>query len=87
MNKFRDWTLGAKLLTGSVVCFLLSIPLCGMGFTIDTAGTKMQQFEFGSGLLLLAVSGFLFFAGLLALIHFRFGAKPPSILRKNDDEK
>jgi len=68
MSKFGDWTLGAKLMTSAVVCFLLCIPLCGMGFTIESSGTKLQGFEWGCGLLLLAAAGILFIASIFAFI-------------------
>jgi len=68
MGGFRDWRLGSKLMTLSVVCFLLCVPLCGMGLTIDTSGTKMQQFEFGCGMVLLVLAVVLFFAGIIAFI-------------------
>ena len=63
---FKDWKLGSKLFTGSVVCLLLSVPLCGAGFTLESAGTKLQQFEFGTGLVLLVGAGVLFIAAIIA---------------------
>jgi len=66
MAGFGQWKMGSKLFTGSVVCLLLSIPLCGAGFTLETAGTKLQQFEFGAGMLLLASAGVLFVSAIVA---------------------
>jgi hypothetical protein len=66
MSGFRDWKLGSKLFTGAIVCLLLSVPLCGAGFTLETAGTTLQQFEFGAGLVLLVGAFVLFLAALVA---------------------
>ena len=71
MAEGKGWSLGAKLLTGAVVSFLLSIPLCGAGFTLETAGTKLQQFEFGAGLVLLVGAGVLLVAAIIAWLSGR----------------
>ena len=63
---FKDWKLGSKLITASVVSFLLSIPLCGAGFTLETAGTSLQQFEFGAGMVLLVGAFVLLVAAIIA---------------------
>ena len=66
MSGIKDWKLGSKLITGSVVCLLLSIPLCGAGFTLDGGATALQQFEFGAGMVLLAASFILLVAAIIA---------------------
>jgi len=66
MASFGQWKMGSKLITGSVVCLLLSIPLCGAGFTLETAGTSLQQVEFGAGMVLLVGAFVLLVAAIIA---------------------
>jgi len=66
MSGFKDWKMGSKLITGSAVCLLLSIGLCGAGFTLETAGTALQQFEFGAGMVLLVGSFVLLVSAIVA---------------------
>jgi hypothetical protein len=62
----RKWKLGTKLFTGSIVSLLLSMGLCGAGFTLEGGASALQQFEMGAGLVLLAGSAVLFVAAIIA---------------------
>ena len=39
------WQLGTKLFTGSVVSLLLSVGLCGAGFTLEGSGGGCEGFR------------------------------------------
>ena len=64
MANSGGWGLGAKLMTGSIVSLLLSIGLCGSGFTVQGA-TKFQQFEVAAGLVLLVGSFLMLVAAIV----------------------
>jgi len=64
MSGFKDWKMGSKLITGSAVCLLLSIGLCGAGFTLEGGATALQQVEMAVGLVLLAASFILLVAAI-----------------------
>ena len=67
----HKWTLGTKLFTGSIVSLLLSIGLCGAGFTLQGTASAAQQFEFGAGLVLLVAAVLLFIAAIVAWVYRR----------------
>lgn len=73
MSRWRDWSLGQKLITFSVVGFLLCVPLCGYGLTLEHSGTPAQQLAGNAGVLLLYGSVAMFVVGLLMVI---VGKKP-----------
>ena len=64
----RKWQLGTKLFTGSVVSLLLSVGLCGAGFTLEGSGGAVKDFEFKAGLLFLAGAVLLLVAAIIAWI-------------------
>jgi len=66
MAESKGWSTGAKLLTGSVASLLLSIGLCGMGFTLEGGATTLQQVEMGAGLVLLVGAFILLIAAIVA---------------------
>jgi len=70
MSGWRGWSVGAKLVTSSVVCLLLSIPLCGYGITIGVPApdSKLEQIAGSCGLILLGMAVLLFLAGIVAAL-------------------
>jgi len=72
MSSFKDWSLGAKLLTGSVVCMLLAIGLCATGTPFMGHGTSASDFLSGAGLVALLVAGTLFLSAIVAFVAARF---------------
>ncbi len=68
MSKFRDWSLGAKLLTLAMVGFLLMFGLCSVGTPFMGHGTKAQDFAAEAGLISFLVSVTMVGVGVIALI-------------------
>jgi hypothetical protein len=65
---FRDWALGAKLMSLAVVGFLLTFGLCSVGTGFEGHGTPGQDFAANAGLLCFGISLLMFVVGLIALI-------------------
>ena len=68
MSNFKDWSLGAKLLTLAMVGFLLTFGLCSVGTPFEAQGTKAQDFAAGAGIISFLVSVVMVVVGLIALI-------------------
>jgi hypothetical protein len=65
---FKDWALGAKLMSLAVVGFLLTFGLCSVGTGFEGHGTPAQDFAAQAGLITFFVSVLLFVVGLIALV-------------------
>ncbi len=68
MSGWRSWSLGAKLVTASVVGLLLTFGLCSVGTPFEGHGTPAQDFAASAGLVLFLSSATMFLVGLLALL-------------------
>jgi hypothetical protein len=68
MSRFAQWSLGAKMLTVSVVCLLLTFGLCSVGTPFMGQGSRFQDFAAGAGIITFLVFVILLLAGIVALI-------------------
>jgi hypothetical protein len=75
MSNFRDWSLGAKLLTLAVVGFLLTFGLCSVGTPFMGHGTRAQDFAASAGLISFLGSVLMVVVGVIALIARAIGRK------------
>ena len=68
MSKFRDWSLGARLVTLGAVGLLLTIGLCSFGSGFEGGGTPLQNFLANAGLITFIVSIIFIGVGILVAI-------------------
>ena len=68
MSVSRSWSTGAKLLTISVVGFLLTFGLCSVGTPFEGHGNKAQDLATEAGVITFFLSVLLLVIGFMALV-------------------